>query len=169
MALGLLNCPLTGMADLETDDPTTHVYSTYDLWFGWRIWSAGGGAGLTHMDGALEYMGFAFDVLACDRDIFNPSGIWVHGTHPDERRVMWNEVLDSEAVRNVTGPVKYTLSRWISYATNERGAIDRNFAHTDGSARRITEVVVDDPRMVVLPEFAGGGLSWAVCQLPPKE
>ena len=169
MPLGLLACPLAGEPYLESDDAETNVYSTYDLWFGWKIGSAGGGRGLTHMDQDMEYAGFTFDVLACDRDIYNPGGAWVHGTHPDSDNVMWNEVLGSQAVQNVTGPVKYTLSRWISYATNARGTIDRNFAHIDGSVDRVMDVRVDDSRMVILPEFSLSGLDWAVCQLPPKD
>lgn len=169
MMLDVLNCPLTGQVNFTTDDPTTNVYSTYDLWFGWQLWGPGGGEGMTHQTKTLQYAGFDFDILACDRDIFNPSGAWVHGTHPDADGVMWNEVLDSQAVENVAGSVKFTLSRWITYTTNARGPIDRNFAHTDGSVDRITEVVLNDPRMVILPEFAGSGLGWAVCQLPPKD
>ena len=172
MMLDVLNCPLTGQVHFTTTDPSTNVYSTYDLWYGWKLWGPGadGGEGMTRQTKMLQYAGYKFDILACDRDIFNPGGSWTHGTHPDDDGVMWNEVLDSQKVENVAGQTKFTLSRWISYATNARGPIDRNFAHVDGSVDRMTEVILYDPRMVVLPEFAGGGMgSWASCQLPPKD
>jgi len=166
---GMLNCPMTGRVDLEDASPTANVYATYDLWFGWRIWADGGGRGLTHMDQQLEWLHRSFDVLACDRDIYNPGGAWVHGTHPDAGRVTWNEVRQNQPVLNVASSVKFTLSRWISYQTNARGPVDRNFAHADGSVRLVRDVVVDDPRMVPLPEFAGGRFDWAVSQLPPAD
>lgn len=147
-----LNCPLTGELDLEGSKPSSVAFSAYVLWFGVQYT---GDPGMLRMGQRLKWSSATaareIDLLVSDQNIFQRDGAGLAvSNHPDNAGVMTNQVAQDQNVDGIppvgAGGLPATRSRWISFNTKERGEVDLNFARTDGSVGRFTEVLVDDPR-----------------------
>ena len=161
----LLNCPLTGWVDFEGSPGTIPITASYHLWAGFG-YNSGGERPMRRMGSRMTWDGHEFSVLASDRDVVHQGGTWVHGSHPDRKRVMYDEVLGPGPDSHFGGGT-YTFSRWQSHVTHERSDIDMNFAYDDGSVKQLGNLKVYDPRMVPVPEFAHGSM-WAITFLPKE-
>ena len=155
-ARGQLNCPLSGKIDIDSSDDDAWTMSPYALYFGWSFvhpegWSAtnsGNGGrrlpGMTRLGNRMEWkignVTYFFDVLACDDDLFTTGN--GYSTHPNDKGVWENQVLQNEGVTFMGSGYKATLSRWTGSGP-DRGLLDLNFAMADGSVTRINRVDVD--------------------------
>lgn len=166
MSLENLICPLDdGGIDfsLEANGGGTGVsvwlFANYDLWFGWS-WT--GEKAMKRLGDGFTYGGTRFDLLVSDHEgmFGNANGFLT--THPDRDGGLSQVVVQNEPVP-ISGDVGHpTVSAtWSFWAGNTRGAMDRNFAHADGSVRRVDSVtwpqtgVIEETeeRMVVVPMY----------------
>jgi prepilin-type N-terminal cleavage/methylation domain-containing protein len=143
-----LNDPLTGKLGYETLDKGTTAYSTVNLWFGY------GFQGFRAMKKIGDRLTWAekdpitgndvrwrFDVLAADRDSMPANtGNNSQCTHPDD--VGRSRQVRVENGQYSWGP-NFTVSFWES-GQSTRGLVDLNFAHADGSVRRLHKVAWND-------------------------
>lgn len=142
-----LNCPLTKAVDLETTDPASQIYSPYARWYSWRF---GQQKGMFKLGDRFEYGGERFRVLASDCE--SVSGMdSIQAAHPDK-----DGILTSVAQQNAPAGFldrTWTFSRWeVAAAGNlKRGTMDRNFLYEDLSVSRYNDLILDDPRLGIVP------------------
>jgi len=147
-----LNCPLTPAVDLEVQEPSaqTFVYTSYALWFGFRFGrTTNPEPGMRKLGDRFAWQGSGFDLLASDSDSIDIDK-WVGTAHPDA-----GGQLNSEVLRNELNDGYFvTFSFWTNRNRGQvtRDGVDLNFAHTDGSVRRMLNVLVDDTRLVPVPD-----------------
>ena len=171
----LLNCPLTQAVDIDgsqtfdtanqrADDAgnsraSPGIWVPYSPWMGWQYRVARSefykgmfrlGDRFTWPDasnaGTIER---SFDLLISDTEVSDTDGYRL-GSHPTREANRNNLVLQEGPnpwiAGGLTGAVtKVTLSWWQGPLA---GTVDLNFAHQDGSVRRITEVRFQDPRLL---------------------
>jgi prepilin-type N-terminal cleavage/methylation domain-containing protein len=154
-----LNCPLNKFIDLEASTASTEA--AYQLWFGFQFrHTAQGGTGGA-FDGPTEpgmlKVGdrltwtdpngtSRFNVLASDMDLVLEAIQDVLATHPDKD----GKLVQFWTFNSDTGTDFgfLTVSRWHmpQAGTPDRGPMDRNFLHADGSVRRLTDLTIEDAR-----------------------
>jgi prepilin-type N-terminal cleavage/methylation domain-containing protein len=158
--------------DLEGSHDDTHVYSTYELWFGWSFGTSSAGAepGMFKIGDRFGWTDPVdlggrqrrFEVLAGDFDRYE-AGLPL-GSHPDrtEPTIRNALVLQDKAAIGIdtTGGIKQTLSFWQSPGNPNRGLVDLNFAFADGSTGRYNDVEfnewADNGLLVRVPEYPDG-------------
>jgi prepilin-type N-terminal cleavage/methylation domain-containing protein len=156
-------CALVEPLDLEDLLPDEWGSGNQATWFGWYYTSgtnqtASGIAGATRHQGMekmgdrFEWGGREFNLLIADWDLYrrwDTSGPNAQAGHPD-RKVMWNWL----AKRVQLFDSSLTLSFWQSpqpLGPEGRGTLDNNFGYDDGSVRRVTDIELEDDRMVLVP------------------
>jgi len=175
---GHLLDPLAGKIDLEGSKQDGSIIFTgnqanYSLWFDWR-WSGYGASeqGMRRYGDRFTWTGSAglvrrFSLLAADW-IDDSSTGYTMGGHPDDAGLLQfiRRQDENPPWWNAPGQT-VTLSWWQRTTGDDRGLIDRNFAHDDGSVRRFTRQPwgdgpatpggrgPGDSRMVTAPVFAG--------------
>ena len=151
---GLFNCPLTQGADFERAPPETPtvIYASYSFWYGWRYI---GYAGMNRLGDRFvspqeQEEQRRFDVLATDADMVWDSQVLANAGHPDRAGTLVN--LTRQDFPNTIGRANEIWSLWVRYnipaSEPKRTAMDRNFLFDDGNVERISEIVVDDERLV---------------------
>lgn len=171
-----LNDPIAGEVDFENSDADTNIEASYALWFGWKYNVAGGGAGMDKIGSKFAWQGDRFSVIASDYEL---NGLdqenFTYGSHSDAsghlQNVEWQD-LPIGATAGLIGGTKYTLARWHGGAY--RGPVEMNFAHADGSVRRVNAVTVTqgaanprDPRLKHVPGQANNNEPAYLTPLPP--
>lgn len=170
------NDPLAGKLDFSPSQTWTDTFASYDLWYGFRFTVDGGYPGMYKMGDrfsfAYDHYGtgvrtYTFDLLAGDSDIINSnsSQAGMEINHPDHEGVLTQMVLQNQTQTNVPSflPVAVKVAaRWVNWGGRQRGLIDQNFAHADGSVNRLTDVrggegatagYLNDPRTVPVPRW----------------
>jgi hypothetical protein len=114
----------------------------------------------------FSFQGTEFDILAGDRTVLGANNGTAHASHYD-----WEGLLEEAHLQDApdvnSGGINPTFSRYYNYE-GIRGNIDLNFAHADGSVRRVTNASMYDPRLVQIPEFsAHTNLNGPLTALPP--
>ena len=142
-----LYCPLASADELPADPDTYtgRVYTSYELWFGTKIWHAQPDSYMWNVydkpqytvnEGAVDETTYEFDILMADKVRYTPSSNeWSLG-HPDKKVTTWQ-----------TG---YLYGFYIGYAP-ARGTIGRNFLHSDGAVSFLGNLEAQDPRTVPVP------------------
>ena len=179
----LLVDPLCKMVDLAGSPTQTHVFSSYNLWFGTYYFDEGRQyAGMKRLGDRLVFQDrpadpnprtYSFDILAGDYDSMWEYGDYgVFASHPDKAGKLTAVAVEGANASNIgTIPVPaatsfgfdvYTLSRWQFLGSPKRGLMDTNFAYGDGSVQRFEDVEWDDwrradARMYYLPVQTRGG------------
>jgi prepilin-type N-terminal cleavage/methylation domain-containing protein len=170
----MLNCPLNPALDMEGDlhtpDPTrrSNIESPYQLWHGFRFRAGSGGSAEPGMLRLGDRMRFTnpqtqrvtwHNVLVSDMDDVQVSAspsAFVLGTHPDSDGAMSHLFQQDEA--------QFAISRWqMTGGSPQRGRIDRNFGHSDGSVSRLADISLDDARharrgLALVPIFSTSDL-----------
>jgi len=124
----------------------------YNIYFGWLLNRFSSTGNLMRMDDLMVYtnaatgMTYRFDVLAGDLDLTvnfsfcDTTNGHSESSHPDMGTGRLNNVHD------------LCFDRYWSNGP-QRGPVDLNFARTDGSVRRYTSLLRDDPRLTLIPGF----------------
>lgn len=110
------------------------------------------------------FKGEEFDIIAGDMSVLYRDDA-TFSTHPDRK----TGIMSLKASWKHGNPL---WSMWQNYDTHLRGDLDLNFVRGDGSAFRITDIGIDDPRLSrVHYKWTNASKStddrWA--QLPPAE
>jgi hypothetical protein len=150
-----LNCPLTEAVDLETTDEASQVLSPYARWYSWRF---GQQKGMFKLGDRFEYGGERFAVLASDCE--SVSGMdSIQAAHPDKEGIL-------ASVPQQNAPAGFldrtwTFSRWeVSSPGNlKRGKMDRSFLRDDLSVSRYNDLILDDPRLGIVPWYDFDGVT----------
>ena len=148
----VLNDPLAKPIDIEDARLDSRIDTPYALYFGWR-YTVGGQPqrGARRLGDGFEIGRHRFNLLASDLD-FNDGANNVWGNHPDSKGVTF-----SWSRQDVLSPgngltLYYTVTRWMSNTTRERGSVDQNYLYTDGSVIRFNSVDVDETEsMAIVP------------------
>lgn len=173
---GQLNDPLSEEANYDTASPESQIEIVYNLWYGWQFRVGSPQRGMNKMgdrfaytqsDGAGNTLTYRFDLLAGDMDVMDEGNAYGYASHADDEgrmRQLHHQDTSDVAGGAETGALQYVITRWQA-ATAERGKLDLNFAHDDGSVSRLLKVKdhvgtspdtdVDD-RVVGTPIFNDG-------------
>jgi prepilin-type N-terminal cleavage/methylation domain-containing protein len=182
-----LQCPMVTELNLDqlgqTPAPgeSNAAYTSYQLWYSWGYRNHSAmkklGQQFSWTEGTRNYR---FDVLASDYDLVSlpQEDNFAVGSHPDQgpeakmQEQVWdNKSYAAEAVGIGLPGTVIIFSRWGSGYS--RGPVDLNFAHQDGSVRRMANLVVEDPdgtpddRVVRVPETADNSVAKWKDHLPP--
>src|SRR5437016_9199344 len=92
----------------------------------------------------FTWHGTPFDTLACDMDVMDEGDGWGYASHVDDAGMMQQLFAqDVTTVENLNrssqGVQQYVITRWQA-PTAQRGLLDMNYAHGDGSVSRITGI-----------------------------
>lgn len=165
--------PLTDKIDLspEANAPDTEIFSSYCLWFGWQITDGKGSKGLKRIGDRLGYDNgvetYGFNILASDADSVQTGNGYSQASHPDPGGPYLGTLRNEGA-----GP--FTYSFWTHWNSSNKGPIDRQFAYTDGSVRRLDGLTIKsdgepDDRVVALPGVANAATDPRLKEhLPPQ-
>ncbi len=164
--------PLAGnvVYDRGSTDAASYIDPPIVLFAGFQY---SGKPGLLKLGGGWSYGDAQFKVIAADADFrIGPagSGGQQYSAHPDPTTsIMALDNKQDQAASGTTGAsvyndggsagggqiLQYTFSRWWSNGRNPgRGPCDFNYAFTDSSVARFTDVAEDDPRMTNVPYWA---------------
>ena len=183
----MLNDPLLPTVDMEGPNKQySHVYASYDMWFGWQYLKNTGGPekGMKRLTNHFTYTEAApsafnstdqcdftglktyqFNVLASDLDVYSDKGPYDEAAHPDDAGIEYCQVMrDEPATGNGTedlaesAAIGWTISRWKSDFVKPlaRGLLDKNIGFDDGSVIRFSAVKVRDGRFKDLPVLNNG-------------
>lgn len=177
MAIKMLQCPLNEPVDYDTLRQDVWILPSTLLLFGGKgmtdpatgqryrpirkvgdrmSWSgsthpSAGGVAAGNDSGQAKR--WTFDYLTGETD-WNRLFDQVRTAHPDDLGMLYTESLEGESVFTVVLGVR---SRWVSYASGERGKITQHYGRSDGSVRRIEEIANHDREQTVeVPEFENG-------------
>jgi prepilin-type N-terminal cleavage/methylation domain-containing protein len=159
--LKLMIDPFCKPVDLAYTKPESHVFSSYNLWFGYRYThTIDGGKGMYRIGDRLGFNGMDFDVLVGDQDIVMPAWPGSFASHPDSLNKLVNGYSQDQ---NLTVPgVPFTVAAPVStqytqsyYASRDpaRGLLDTQYAFSAGDVRRYDKVEWDESYDDV-PRFA---------------
>jgi len=150
--VSMFSCPLSPSSEFDTRNPRA-LYVSYEVWIGTEINQLDG---LT-TDGSMRvtnptysYEGATYDILASDSERMWADGSYsLSASHPASGL----ELLNLVSVNSSYWGYEYR-------GHPARGRIDRNFAHTDGSVSRLTNLEAasrtsTDSRLNRLPQYAG--------------
>ena len=155
---GVFNDPLSLKVDLANSRPSTRIYGSYCMWFGYRyqangslensiINNAGSVVGIQWERGMIklgdklhyrDYPGERFGVLIGDMSRFDERDDTSFASHPDSAGVMAHQRFQDQQ----NGGLVMTISSWGSLAA--RGPVDMNFGYDDGAVRRHETVQRDE-------------------------
>lgn len=149
--------------DPGVTSPASHIYSNYELWFGFAYKDAAGGSfpGMNKVGDRVVYFNKSLSLLANDmyQVMKPPGGGWsVWSSHPEKRDAFTALRLQDEKPWWISSQVSVTMSFWSGNGMNTR-IVDRNFAHADGSVRRLSDLSIQagtsipkvDPRLTEVP------------------
>ena len=156
-----LNDPLVRPIDIDAADDASWIWTSYNLWVGFRYFND---KGMLRLGDRLEFSNrgsmdspYRFRLLASDIDRLQPMIPFYFGSHPDKAGLLRSVHLqdqDAAVASKVTSidiDFKSTLTRWQGAG---RGLIDMNSVYDDGAVQRSGDVSVDswdpsvDGRMV---------------------
>jgi len=177
-----LRCPLSGKVDLAREDVDeagriVAAYSSYNIWFGFTYAISGVKTSpLKKLGDRWTYtLGqelITSDLLAMDTDM--PSEVYRQAinSHPDSDGVLYPWVMDNAPYEEAAGflptaGTRFALAYLWETGGLDRGAVDNNYVHTDGSVTRITGVEFIDREMVRLRRNSNGSTEWTV-QVPTR-
>jgi type II secretory pathway pseudopilin PulG len=154
-----LNDPFVPPVDLERVEtvPSTLVFGSYAMYFGWTFTHATrGGPGMHRVGDTWTWDNRQYNVLLGDMELlWNPANIT--STHPDlgggRAPILTSSTIDHEPVPVYLG--NGTQSYWVS-GTRDRGLLDMNYTYEDGSVRRFDQVEVQDDRHEATPYYSNG-------------
>ncbi len=167
----MYQCPLVKAIDLEKTDDDSGVYASYSGWYGWRYGASKAAAqkGMNKLGDRFHWKDptisnspdHSFRVLAADVAASFP-GSYHQNSHPDSRGEFYNLVLQDKAsgenaVFELFSPptLKLAISIWtITPVREASGTLDRNYVLDDMSVQRYDREVIDDPRLIAVPERA---------------
>jgi prepilin-type N-terminal cleavage/methylation domain-containing protein len=154
----LLTCPMVPVPPGASLHNSTELVllTGYEMWFGYE-----GMGGLHRTSDRLKSGPDTFSVIATDRFMWFDNGATesINSSHGDRRGLL--NYLESPAYANT----RYNLWGSLGTVTGSIGAVDRNFAHDDGSVRRISAFYWRDPRTVEVAADTTAGVYFGY--LPP--
>src|ERR1041385_6549015 len=142
-----LNCPFAKPVDLESQDPNANILTGYGRWYSWRY---GQRPGMFKLGEHFEFRGDLFRVVAGDSESnFSGSSNGIQEGHPDKEGVLHNFVWDNVSAGFATRT--YIASLWVNEKADVRGPTDRICVRDDTSVSFFDDLVIDDPRLVIVP------------------
>jgi len=136
--------------DLKNTKAESHVFSSYNLWYGYRYTHAtDGGTGMYRIGDRLEYAKHKYDVLVSDMDIIMPAWPGSFASHGDDAGILVSGSAQDSNGTGIPFPVavsasnQYTQSLWVS-RNPERGLLDTQYLSTAGDVRRYDKVRWDE-------------------------
>ena len=166
------NCPLIAELDLEGSLPSSHVHSTYNLWFGMQFRTANGGDGMLRLGDRWEWNDdgvgsrLSSNLIAGTRYAYVKSEGYTTSSHPGETYTPDAVWQDRPAVATSAGGIlvgagnTYTLAGWYSHSP-QRGPIDLNSLFDDGSVRRYNGVAFEGDERIARVPLSSGAAGWA--------
>lgn len=131
-----LQCPASLRMDIDKSS-STRVESSYAFYAPWQF--IGQNAALRR-DETFGFGGKQFSLFMGDF-LNNQNGSWLIASHPDRQTKL-------RATFSTSAGDTYT--RWENSYQSARGAIDLNFAFTDGSVVTYRNLVDNDPRLTIV-------------------
>jgi prepilin-type N-terminal cleavage/methylation domain-containing protein len=153
-----LNDPFVEPVDVDYIEPvpSTLVFASYGMYFGWTFTPANGGPGMMRLGDRWTWNQRQHSLLLGDWELlWNPANISA-GPSSAERYPV---------------PIylgNATQSYWIS-AERERGMLDMNYASQDGSVRRLDHVLIEDARLTPTPYYSNGNNAATFRVYVPRE
>jgi prepilin-type N-terminal cleavage/methylation domain-containing protein len=166
--------PLVEPIDMDIEDvhPDSWVFSPVVPWYSFRFRAGqemmariGDRFSWYEMTDTGEQVIRRFDFLVTDRDAFGS----IFASHPDADGKMINLHMQNEdneledTYRDTGGAAALSwlvASFWKGERSIGRGVLDLNYLHQDGSVRRLNNVVLEDERMVPVPNAGSDGWGW---------
>ncbi len=173
----LLICPFSPLAGGRSlKDNMEEVWSSYELWAGSEINTADRRTGMLRVGDRPQFFGisgtFRLDVLAADLERDWAGGVWgyylLNTSHPDGAGVLQRHELYGPDVGGT-----YTVSLFKQQFANAgamgRGAVERNFLHSDGSVA-LRRTSYRDPTLVAVNSYPNdpGNAKSVFHYLPPE-
>ena len=158
--------PLAGSVDLweEANEPATEVFSTYELWMGWRFTGPLAGKGMIRFGDKVEWRDNLTPAPPGHTSPFtvrsnilvgDANGVQIshfsRASHPDvDGRLRLHlaqngpnapDDLRGNDIVVPAGAVSQTRADWVmGVSSNPRGTVDLNYGYDDGSVSRFTGV-----------------------------
>jgi prepilin-type N-terminal cleavage/methylation domain-containing protein len=178
VGLDTLVDPMVAKLDLsaEANGPSTAIYASYCLWFGWQIADGHGSKGLKRIGDRLGYDNgvdkYAFNILASDADSVQTGWGFSQASHPDPGGPYLGTLQNEPGASPTQG--SFTYSFWTHANSRNKGPIDRQFAYTDGSVRRLDGLIIKDngepdDQVIAIPGVANAASDLRLKEhLPPR-
>jgi len=161
LAFNLLQCPLApSQVDIDAITTISRIETNYGFYWNWKWIDQPDLQTLTRLDERYSRLiggrEVEFDILAMDLDTINTATFGTEASHPGKGA---NPVTSHNIDRNTVA-----LSRYDTPAGRPRGAINKNYLHTDGSVETFGNVNYSHAGtdLIEVPHFRTAAGFWVV-------